>query len=71
MIRLIHRTILRRPNSKGQALVEFAFVFPLFMVLLVAVVEYGFLDRPIDARIRGCPSGDVPTCMPVVVHGGE
>jgi hypothetical protein len=43
MIRLLHRTIIRRPNSKGQALVEFAFVFPLFMVLLVAVVEYGFL----------------------------
>ena len=43
MIRLLHRMIIRRPNSKGQALVEFAFVFPLFMVLLVAVVEYGFL----------------------------
>ena len=43
MIRLLHRTIIRRPNSKGQALVEFAFVFPLFMVLLVAVIEYGFL----------------------------
>jgi Flp pilus assembly protein TadG len=43
MIRLLHRTMIRKPNSKGQALVEFAFVFPLFMVLLVAVIEYGFL----------------------------
>jgi Flp pilus assembly protein TadG len=43
MIRLLRRTILRRPNSNGQALVEFAFVFPLFIVLLVAVIEYGFL----------------------------
>ncbi len=43
MIRLLHRTILRRPNSTGQALVEFAFVFPIFIVLLVAVIEYGFL----------------------------
>ncbi len=43
MIRLLRRTIIRRPNSKGQALVEFAFVFPLFMVLLVGVIEYGFL----------------------------
>lgn len=43
MTRTLRRTILRKPNSKGQALVEFAFVFPLFMVLLVAVIEYGFL----------------------------
>ncbi|HEY8813550.1 MAG TPA: TadE/TadG family type IV pilus assembly protein, partial [Candidatus Dormibacteraeota bacterium] len=43
MTRTFRRTILRKPNSKGQALVEFAFVFPVFMVLLVAVIEYGFL----------------------------
>ena len=43
MTRTIRRSILRKPNSKGQALVEFAFVFPLFMILLVAVIEYGFL----------------------------
>lgn len=43
MTRTLRRTILRKPNSKGQALVEFAFVFPLFMILLVAVIEYGFL----------------------------
>ena len=43
MIRSLLRRLTRKPNSKGQALVEFAFVFPLFMVLLVAVIEYGFL----------------------------
>ncbi len=43
MIRSVRRRLLRKPNSKGQALVEFAFVFPLFMILLVAVIEYGFL----------------------------
>ena len=43
MTRFVRRSVLRKPNSKGQALVEFAFVFPLFMVLLVAVIEYGFL----------------------------
>ena len=41
------RSLRRRPNpkdrSRGQALVEFAFVFPIFMTLLVAVIEYGFL----------------------------
>ncbi len=43
MTRFLRRTTIRKPNSKGQAMVEFAFVFPLFMVLLVAVIEYGFL----------------------------
>ena len=43
MTRFLRRTTIRKPNSKGQALVEFAFVFPIFMVLLVAVIEYGFL----------------------------
>jgi hypothetical protein len=43
MIRSLRRTVTRRPHSRGQALVEFAFVFPLFMILLVAVIEYGFL----------------------------
>jgi len=43
MTRTLRRSIIRKPNSKGQALVEFAFVFPLFIVLLVAVIEYGFL----------------------------
>ena len=44
MIRPLHRIRFKtRPNSKGQAMVEFAFVFPIFMTLLVAVVEFGFL----------------------------
>lgn len=43
MTRFLRRTVIRKPASKGQALVEFAFVFPIFMVLLTAVIEYGFL----------------------------
>jgi hypothetical protein len=43
MIRSLRRRPIRKGSSKGQALVEFAFVFPLFMTLLVAVIEYGFL----------------------------
>src|SRR5450755_3675694 len=43
MIRSLRQRLQRKPNSKGQALVEFAFVFPMFMILLVAVIEYGFL----------------------------
>jgi len=43
MTRFLRRTVIRKPASKGQAMVEFAFVFPIFMVLLTAVIEYGFL----------------------------
>jgi Flp pilus assembly protein TadG len=43
MTRFLRRSVIRKPASKGQALVEFAFVFPIFMVLLTAVIEYGFL----------------------------
>jgi TadE-like protein len=32
-----------RPQSRGQTLVEFALILPLFMLLLMAVVEFGFL----------------------------
>ncbi len=33
----------RRWRSRGQTLVEFALVLPLFMLILMAVVEFGFL----------------------------
>jgi Flp pilus assembly protein TadG len=37
-----HR-IRRRPHSKsGQSLVEFALVFPIFFVLLLAIIEFAF-----------------------------
>jgi Flp pilus assembly protein TadG len=43
MIRLLQRTIIRRPNSKGQALVEFALIFPTFLILLMGLIEFAFL----------------------------
>jgi Flp pilus assembly protein TadG len=33
----------RRRRARGQTLVEFALILPLFMLLLMAVVEFGFL----------------------------
>lgn len=33
----------RRRRERGQTLVEFALVLPLFMLLLAAVIEFGFL----------------------------
>ena len=32
----------RRHRTRGQALVEFALVFPLFLVVFLAVIEFGF-----------------------------
>ena len=66
MIRSLARTICRRPASRGQALVEFAFVFPLFIVLLVAMIEYGFLMNATlaasyatrDASLVGAEAGN-------------
>lgn len=34
---------VRREGESGQTLVEFALVFPLFITLLMAVVEFGFM----------------------------
>jgi Flp pilus assembly protein TadG len=32
----------RRPSGSGQSLVEFALIFPIFFVLLLAVIEFAF-----------------------------
>ncbi len=39
------RAALRRRHErdKGQSLVEFAFVIPIFLVLLIGVIEFAFL----------------------------
>ena len=41
---LDHRPIRRpcRPPNRGQTLVEFALIFPIFFVLLLAVIEFAF-----------------------------
>jgi hypothetical protein len=33
----------RRPPSEGQTLVEFALVFPIFFLLLIALIEFGLM----------------------------
>ncbi len=43
MIRLPSRTRRAAPRSRGQALVEFALVFPLFILLLFGLVDLGRL----------------------------
>jgi Flp pilus assembly protein TadG len=41
MTRLIRRPSARGRRSRGQSLVEFALVFPLFILLLAAMVDFG------------------------------
>lgn len=41
----LHRTSrsTRRPRSRGQSLVEFALVIPVFFLLLAGVMDFGFM----------------------------
>lgn len=41
------RSKRRHPRSKGQALVEFALVFPIFFVLLMGLIEFGLVFNAI------------------------
>jgi hypothetical protein len=43
MARLRARSSMRARRARGQSLVEFALVFPLFSFLLMGVIEYGFV----------------------------
>jgi Flp pilus assembly protein TadG len=43
MDRFNRRRISRRHRIRGQTLVEFALVFPLFIILLLGVVEFAFM----------------------------
>ena len=46
MLRSHGRTMIppsRQGRQKGQSLVEFALVFPLFIVLLLSIIEFMFL----------------------------
>ena len=42
-VKLMFRSKRRRSRSKGQALVEFALVFPIFFVLLMGLIEFGLV----------------------------
>ena len=37
------RSLARRRRSQGQTLVEFALVFPIFIVMLLAIIEFAFI----------------------------
>jgi Flp pilus assembly protein TadG len=57
-----------RPQAEGQALVEFALVFPIFLVLLLATIEFAFALNAVlsanystrDASLIGAEAGTEP-----------
>lgn len=66
MIRLLQRTSRRSFDGSGQALVEFALVIPIFLVLLMGLIEFAFLMNGIlsinyasrDAALVGAEAGN-------------
>lgn len=65
MIRLFRRSMIGRPRRSGQALVEFALVFPIFLILLLATIEFSFAFNAVlsanyatrDASLVGAEAG--------------
>jgi len=65
MHRLTRPRTNRRPRTNGQSLVEFALVFPLFLILLLATIEFAFAFNAVlsanyatrDASLIGAEAG--------------
>ena len=65
MHRLTRSRRYRRPRTNGQSLVEFALVFPLFLILLLATIEFAFAFNALlsenyatrDASLIGAEAG--------------
>ena len=63
---VITRRADRGGRRRGQALVEFALVFPIFVVLLMGIVEFSFVFNALlginfasrDAALAGAEAGD-------------
>jgi hypothetical protein len=76
MLQFIRRSVLHRPSSRGQALVELALVLPLFVMVLTGVIVLGiivFYNQQLTnaareaARYASIHSATDPFC-PVVGH---
>ena len=76
MLRLVKRRSKRHPTSRGQALVEFALILPLFIMVLMGVIVLGivvFYNQELTnaareaARFAAIHSATDPFC-PVVGH---
>jgi Flp pilus assembly protein TadG len=70
----------RQPNERGATLVEFAFVLPLFILLLFAIIDFGwlftqFLDVKQGARegarlaiVNNCDQSSASACRDDLVE---
>ncbi len=66
----------RRPRSRGQALVEFALILPVFLLILSGVLDFGFMlysrMTVINASREGARlavTAADPTTIPSIVKG--
>jgi Flp pilus assembly protein TadG len=67
----------KRSRGRGQSLVEFALVFPVFMLVLSGILDFGFLLYSRMTVINGAREGarlavtsvDDPTGIPTIVDG--
>lgn len=80
-LRLGHRADRqdRRERSRGQALVEFALVFPIFFTLILGVIEFAFVFNALlsvnyaarDAALAAAEAGDTPGADCVILQAVE
>lgn len=79
-VRLTRRRLDReRTRTRGQSLVEFALVFPLFFVLLLGIIEFAFAFNAIlainyasrDAALAAAEAGSAPGGDCAILRGIE
>jgi len=69
----------RREKSRGQALVEFALVFPIFFTLILGVIEFAFVFNALlsvnyaarDAALAAAEAGDTTGADCVILQAVE
>ena len=76
-VRVASRLLRERPSvgSEGQTLVEFALVFPVFMLLVIAVIEFAFVFSGMlgisyatrDAALLAAEAGSSPGADCVII----
>ncbi len=76
-VRIASRLLRERPSvgSEGQTLVEFALVFPVFMLLVIAVIEFAFVFSGMlgisyatrDAALLAAEAGSSPGADCVII----
>lgn len=74
-----HGPLRAKGDERGQSLVEFALVFPLFWLVLIALIEFAFLFNALlsvsaasrDAAVVAAEAADSPTADCAILHSVE